>query len=118
MPPWCYVRHATISFIRAENERRCPHCGFRFEIEPGFFYVAMFVSYAINVAIMVTASAATYVLTHSLNPWLYIAATLVPAFLLAPLTFRYSRIILLYWLTPGVHFDPQRARDDYPIHHS
>ncbi|HEX8018375.1 DUF983 domain-containing protein [Mucilaginibacter sp.] len=100
-------------FGQKMNER-CPHCGFHFEVEPGFFYVAMFVSYAINVAIMVTFSMATYILTHSSNPWVYIAATLVPAFLFAPFTFRYSRVILLYWLTPGVHFESEHARDDYP----
>ena len=30
--------------------KQCPHCNFTFEIEPGYFYVAMFVSYAMNVA--------------------------------------------------------------------
>lgn len=91
----------------------CPHCGFHFEIEPGYFYVAMFVSYAMNVAIMVTGAVATYILTSSENPWLYIVVTLLPAFLLSPFTFRYSRIVLLYWLTPGVHFEPHRAHPDY-----
>lgn len=87
----------------------CPHCHFHFEREPGYFYVAMFVSYALNVAIMVTFAVATYILTHAWNPWTYIAVTLSPAVILSPLTFRYSRIILLYWLSPGVHFDPERA---------
>ena len=92
---------------------KCPHCGFRFEIEPGYFYVAMFVSYGMNVAILVTCGILTYMLTGSENPWLYCAATLIPAFLLSPFTFRYSRIVLLFWLTPGVHFDPEKARPDY-----
>jgi uncharacterized protein (DUF983 family) len=91
--------------------KECPHCGFHFEIEPGYFYVAMFVSYAINVAILVSFAVATYVLTGSENPWVYLAATLLPALLLSPFTYRYSRVLLLYWLTPGVHFDPKRAGD-------
>jgi uncharacterized protein (DUF983 family) len=94
------------------NER-CPHCGFYFEVEPGYFYVAMFVSYAINVAQLVTLAVATYVLTHSDNPWLYLATLLLPALILSPVTFRYSRVILLYWLTPGIHFDPEKAQIDY-----
>ena len=101
-------------FGQTMNER-CSHCGFQFEIEPGYFYVAMLVSYGMNVAIMVTFALTTYVLTHSWNPWVYIAATLVPAFLFWPFTFQYSRIILLFWLTPGVHFEPERAKPDY--HH-
>ncbi|UEG53056.1 DUF983 domain-containing protein [Mucilaginibacter daejeonensis] len=87
----------------------CPHCGFHFEIEPGYFYVAMFISYAMNVAQMVTFAVATYVLTGNMeSPLLYISILLFGALLLAPFNFRYSRVILLYWLTPGLHFDPQR----------
>lgn len=105
-----------LSFFGQKMNDHCPHCGFRFEIEPGYFYVAMFVSYGMNVAIMVTFAMATYILTHSWNPWVYLAVTLIPAFLLWPFTFQYSRIILLFWLTPGVHFEPERAKADYNHH--
>lgn len=89
----------------------CPHCGFHFEIEPGFFYVAMFVSYALNVAEMVTLAIATYLLTGNMeSPLLYIFILLGVAFALWPFNFRYSRVILLYWLTPGLHFDPDRVK--------
>jgi uncharacterized protein (DUF983 family) len=94
------------------NER-CPHCGFYFEVEPGYFYVAMFVSYALNVALLITLAVATYILTKSENPWLYIVTLLLPVFILSPITFRYSRIILLYWLTPGIHFEPKKAEKNY-----
>lgn len=60
------------------NEK-CAHCHFHYEIEPGYFYVAMFVSYAMNVAIIVTFAIGTYILTHSWNPWLYCGVTLGPA---------------------------------------
>ncbi|MBL4676834.1 MAG: DUF983 domain-containing protein [Mucilaginibacter sp.] len=93
--------------------KQCAHCAFVFEIEPGYFYVAMLVSYATNVALMVSCAVGTYILTKSSDPWLYTGATLVPAALCSPLTYRFSRIILLFWLTPGVHFEPERAKDDY-----
>jgi len=87
----------------------CPHCGFHFEIEPGYFYVAMFISYAMNVAEMVTMAVATYLLTGNMeSPWLYITILLSVAFILAPFNFRYSRVILLYWLTPNLHYDANR----------
>ena len=91
----------------------CPHCGFKFETEPGYFYVAMFVSYALNVALLITLGVVTYTITQSENPWLYIAILLGFAFALSPVNFRYSRVILLYWLTPNLHFDPKRADINY-----
>jgi hypothetical protein len=73
----------------------------------------MFVSYAMNVAQMVTFAVATYILTGSESPWLYIAILLGAAFILSPINFRYSRVILLYWLTPNLHYDPERAKKPY-----
>lgn len=97
------------SFSGQKMHKNCPHCNFEFEVELGYFYVAMFVSYALNVALLVTLGVGTYLLTHSENPWIYTPILLISAFLLSPVNFRYSRVILLYWLTPGVHFDPKRA---------
>jgi uncharacterized protein (DUF983 family) len=38
----------------------CPHCAQRFEIEPGYFYAAMYVSYAMNCAEMISLGVATW----------------------------------------------------------
>lgn len=96
----------------AKINKNCPHCGFEFEIEPGYFYAAMYVSYALNVAESVTFGIGTYILTGSNNPWLYLATILGGCLLLAPFNFRYSRVILLYWLSPKVHYQPQLDTDD------
>jgi len=101
------------AFSSQKMNKNCSHCGFTFEIEPGYFYVAMFVSYAFNVAEMLTLAVGTYILTGSHNPWLYCAILLGVAIVLSPFNFRYSRVVLLYWLTPGIHYDPDKARDDY-----
>lgn len=83
----------------------CPHCGLRYEIEPGYFYAAMYVGYAINVALAVNIGLATYFFTNELeSPWVYIFTILFFAFLLAPVNFRYSRVILLYWLSPKIKY--------------
>jgi uncharacterized protein (DUF983 family) len=89
----------------------CPDCGFTFEVEPGYFYVAMLLSYAMNVAQLVTFAVGTYILTGSEQPWLYVGILLGMAFVLSPFNFRYSRVILLYWLTPGLHYDPNRLKN-------
>lgn len=103
-------------FTSQKMNEKCPHCNYTFEREPGYFYVAMFISYAFNVAEMVTFAVATFVLTGSHNPWIYCAILLGVSFVLSPFNFRYSRVVLLYWLTPGLHFDPDRARNDYQKH--
>lgn len=89
---------------------RCPHCNLKFEREPGYFYVSMFVSYALNVAEMVTIAVLTYFITGNLeNPFLYMAVIFPFVFILAPFNYRYSRVILLYWLTPGLNYDPNKS---------
>jgi uncharacterized protein (DUF983 family) len=91
----------------------CPHCNLHYEIEPGYFYAAMYVSYAFNVAEALMIAALTYLLTHnSTSPWLYIAAILTGSVVLSPINFRYSRVILLYWLSPKIHYQPHLDTDD------
>ncbi|MFD2966886.1 DUF983 domain-containing protein [Sphingobacterium bambusae] len=86
----------------------CPHCQLKFEMEPGFFYVSMFVSYALNVAQFISVCVATYVLSgQSESPWVYLIACCLLAILLAGFNFRYSRVIQLYWLTPNLSFNPK-----------
>lgn len=91
--------------------KKCSHCHLIYEREPGYFYVAMFVSYALNVAELVTFGVATYLLTGNLdNPWLYLIVLFSGAIILAPFNYRYSRVILMYWLSPGLRFDPEMAQ--------
>ena len=92
--------------------KTCSHCGFTYEIEPGYFYVAMLISYAMNVAEMVTLAVAINILTGNENPWLYVIVLLPAAFILSPFNFRYSRVILLHWLTPGLHYQKELSEDN------
>ena len=39
---------------------KCEHCGMHFTPEPGFYYGALFVSYAFNVVLMVMVSVILY----------------------------------------------------------
>ncbi|WP_345210503.1 DUF983 domain-containing protein [Mucilaginibacter gynuensis] len=96
---------------RQKMNETCPHCHLTFEIEPGYFYVAMFVSYAMNVAEFISVAVAISVLTGSNDPWLYTIIILSVCVILSPFNFRYSRVILLYWLTPGLHYIPELSRD-------
>ncbi|WP_261382345.1 DUF983 domain-containing protein [Mucilaginibacter achroorhodeus] len=101
----------TYSFSGQKMHDRCSHCNLYYEREPGYWYVAMFVSYALNVAEMVTFAVGLHTLTGSNSPWLYVCVLLGVIFILSPFNYRYSRVILLYWLTPGLHYEPGRALD-------
>ncbi|MFC1223367.1 Protein of unknown function [Pedobacter suwonensis] len=97
------------SFTLQKTNVHCPHCNLKFEREPGFFYVAMFVSYAMNVAEIITIGVASYILGLDLvydNLWYYVGLILSGVLLLSPINYRYSRVILLHYLTPGLHYVP------------
>jgi uncharacterized protein (DUF983 family) len=91
---------------------RCPNCGLVYEREPGYFYAAMYVSYAFIVAELVTLGLGTYILTASENPWVYLGVMLSIVAILAPFNFRYSRVLLLHWLTPGLRYHPELNTDE------
>jgi len=90
----------------------CPHCGVKFEREPGYFYVAMFISYGMNIIEMLIAGVLTYLITKNLeDPVLYMAVIFPVIILLSPINYRYSRVILLFWLTRGLFYIPQMSAD-------
>lgn len=101
------------SFSSNKINLNCPRCNLYFEIEPGYFYAAMYVSYALNVALSVSFAVATFVLSgNSTSPWLYIGTIIGGCFLLAPVVFRASRVLLLYWLSPKIHYQPHLDTHD------
>ena len=74
----------------------CPVCQANFEPEPGFYFGAMFISYAFSVAWGAALWVLLYVLFRpdSNTYTMVIAAGVV---LLSPWSFRYSRVLWLYW---------------------
>ncbi|MBA0885115.1 DUF983 domain-containing protein [Flavobacterium undicola] len=69
---------------------KCSHCGLRYQIEPSFFYGAMYVSYGLNVAIGIAVFIISYVFLHSSIETAFIA--IVSALIiLFPLVLRGSR---------------------------
>lgn len=87
----------------------CPTCTLKFEIEPGYFYAAMYVSYAFCVAQVVALAVATAFLTGSESPWVYLVVLFAVIVGFAPLNYRYSRLVLLYYMTPKITYNPVYA---------
>lgn len=82
----------------------CAHCGFKFEIEPGFFWGAMYISYAFSVAIAVNISLILWWYAGNPDLWVYAFANGGVMLALSPLMLRYSRVLMLY-LFGSVSFD-------------
>ena len=79
-----------------------------FEIETGSFNVAMYVSYALSIMENGMVCYLTYLIKGNTDsPWLYTSAIMIGLFGLSPVNFRYSRVFLLYWLSPKVHYHPE-----------
>ncbi|WP_045689131.1 MULTISPECIES: DUF983 domain-containing protein [Hymenobacter] len=88
---------------------RCPVCQVAYEPEPGFYWGAMFVSYAFSVACFAVGGVAAYYLFHDPAVWVYVLTVTAFVLLTAPATLRYSRALMLY-LFGGISYNPQYAR--------
>lgn len=80
---------------------RCSTCNTKYKIEPSFFYGAMYVSYALGVAVAVAAFIISFVFLGSSAKVAFIAivGTLVVFY---PIIMRISRNI---WINFFMHFD-------------
>ncbi len=80
---------------------KCPKCGQDFQIEPGFYYGAMYVSYGLTIAITVAIFVAMTVF-NIFSIAGFIIADVVILFLALPIIFKISRAL---WLTINVKKD-------------
>lgn len=82
-----------------EIHKTCPSCGFRYEVEPGFFWAALYISYGINVGIIISFFLLINMLTGSREPLHYLIPIILGVVLPLPFTLRYARIILLHFFS-------------------
>lgn len=80
----------------------CSHCGLKYQIEPSFFYGAMYVSYALNVAIGIAAFIVSFVLFESSLKTSFISI-IASSILLYPFVLRWSRNI---YINIFISYDP------------
>jgi len=86
----------------------CDKCDLDFEREPGYYYGAMYVSYALTIAMAVALFVAYFVLFPTFNSVTYIVALTIMLLVLAPWTFRTSRVI---WLNFFIKFKPEIQKE-------
>lgn len=104
--PYAFKKHRT-------NEI-CSHCGLFFELEPGYFYAAMYISYFMIIAEGGFTGWLLFEISKSESIWLYLVIILLVTLSLSPINFRYSRLILLYYLSPKIKYDP-KYKDDLSL---
>ena len=87
----------------------CPVCGFHFEIEPGFFWGCMYISYFLTVFVILFTAIPTYYILHDPSLFIYLSLIIAMLSILSPLTFRLSRLLMLY-LFGEVKYDPRYGK--------
>ena len=93
--------HITNCIKMNEN---CSHCGLKYQIEPSFFYGAMYVSYGLNVAIGIAAFIITSVIFKMELKWAFISI-IANMVILFPIVMRLSRSI---YINMFVSYDPDQ----------
>lgn len=80
----------------------CSHCGLHYQIEPSFFYGAMYVSYGLNVAVGVAAFIISFVFVGSSLKTAFISI-IVALIISFPFVLRLARNI---YINMFVSYDP------------
>jgi len=107
--------YSILSLSFHKMNTKCPHCDFRYEVEPGFFFGSMYLNYGFSILIAGITGAGISHLFSNPTPWHFLTGISIITFLCAPFIFRFSRIILLYFLT-FVDFEPHRYYSDTHRH--
>ncbi len=75
--------------------KRCDHCGLNYQPEPGFYFGASYVSYALTTAVSIAVFTVLFPFYRWDNEWVYIGGIGGAILLTVPFNFRLSRLIWL-----------------------
>lgn len=86
--------------------KNCPHCDLKYMIEPSFFYGAMYVNYALSVAVIVTSFiiAKVFLDMEILHSFITVG---IASLLMSPINLRFSRIL---WINLFVKYQEKYAK--------
>lgn len=80
-----------------ELKEQCEVCGLRYQVEPGFYQLSMYLTYAISIALIAAFSIAAYLIFDDPPLWAYYAFIFTPLILTTPWNIRYSKVLMLYF---------------------
>ncbi|WP_232058365.1 DUF983 domain-containing protein [Nibribacter ruber] len=85
---------------------QCPVCQQVYEPEPGYYYGAMFVSYALTSGPTLAVVGLMMLFSDEITLWMFIGALLLSLLLFLPAIFKLSRAI---WINIFIGYDPAAA---------
>lgn len=95
-------------------KKYCPNCGMKYEKELGFFYGAMYVSYALNIALLTFVILVYLIFFRETYSWLHFGIAYISITLLCiGLIYRMSRALWVNFFTkyePGVKTESNLTR--------
>ena len=83
-------------FSQNRMHKECHHCGFKFEKEPGFFFGAMYISYALSIAEAVSVFVISRMFFESAFDPRIILNIVITLILQSLFNMRIARIIWIY----------------------
>ena len=92
-----------------EINEHCPHCEAVLTPEPGFFYGAMYISYAFSVALVINVLIVLNYVFGDPDISVYIITVVVTNLVLLPLMHRYSKVLYLYGVGK-LKYDPATSK--------
>ncbi|RZJ76508.1 DUF983 domain-containing protein [Pedobacter sp. KLB.chiD] len=102
--------HSMFHWKYDQMNKKFACCNLNYEIEPGFFIGAMYVSYVFIVAELVNAGIPAFMIFGEEEQWAIIATTISPVILLFTFNYRYARTLLLHVLSP-IKYDESAGRN-------
>lgn len=86
----------------ADMHANCTCCGQTLEPEPGYYFGAMYVSFAFNVAIFLAAMVILYQFLDDVSTMMMLGVLLITIIGFLPIIFRLSRAM---WISIFVHYE-------------
>jgi uncharacterized protein (DUF983 family) len=93
-------------FFSTENScKTCENCSLDYELEIGFWYGSMYVSYAISVAVMLLFWSLTTFLFSTITTFNEILIIVIAIILVSPLNYHVSRLIWINFFIKYIRND-------------
>jgi len=90
----------------AQMHENCPHCDLRYEVEPGFFFGAMYISYAFTVGIMLIGGLIVFNFFNDPPAMGYVVPITIFSLVMVPFNFRTARVIFIH-LFSGISYEQE-----------
>ena len=110
-----YVSHPYVLSRVGDTHEFCSECGLKYETEPGFYYGAMYVAYALAVALFVTIWTSFNLWFPEVSVGWQIGTVIFATIILGPYIYALSKTI---WAKFFIKYDPNAIREHKSSSHS